>query len=1538
MKNRTYLKYNEAKLAVHLLEINSRKEYQARYKERPGLPASPELMYQEWTDWGAFLPPRQLRFVSYAEAKALVQQLGITSSPEYQARYKERPGLPCNPRVIYQEWTGWGAFLPQRQPHLVSYAEAKALVQQLGIASRKEYQARHKERPGLPCNPERIYQEWSDWGAFLLPRQPRFLSYAEAKALVQQLGITSSPEYQARYKERPGLPCNPGVRYQEWTGWDAFLPPRQPRFVSYAEAKALVQQLGITSSPEYQARYKECPGLPASPTGIYQEWSGWGAFLLPRQPRFLSYAEAKTLVQQLGIASFKEYQARYKERPGLPYKPERTYQEWAGWGAFLPPRQPRFVSYAEAKTLVQQLGIASFKEYKARYKERLGLPASPKLIYQEWTDWDAFLPPRQPHFVSYAEAKALVQQLDITSRKEYQARQKERPGLPCNPERIYQEWSDWGAFLPPRQPHFVSYAEAKALVQQLGITSRKEYKARYKERPALPFNPWVRYQEWTGWDAFLPLRQPRFVSYAEAKTLVQQLGITSLKEYKARYKETPGLPCNPWVIYQEWTDWDAFLLPRQPRFVSYAEAKALVQQLGIASLKEYKNCDKHHLGLPTTPKAYYKLDSNDWESFFIPEHIKSIPSLKVACRAIGISDSRQYREARKKYKQLPSHPERLEGWTDYYDLLDIARPYPFETLRGVVKEAKLRTMDEYDKWRVASKDPRVPARPIEVYEGKGWTNTFDFFGQVRPFKVRYFDSDWNVWGGLISEFLKTARGGGTKEKDLCEFVRVFIEKCEYEKDPHQFLTRGKTNIQPMLDVLNQVSVTRKKKWLFSINEFLDWVITKNLSVEDEDTGQVFRINGAKNPFQHINFDGETTTPVVNETNKLSLPYQFVKAGRDWIFPADSIERQLNFRDLSHLQKFGADWVAIDDRFEIDLQDPDCVIKEVNCKRYLWVPIFWVYTYALMHLPARGRQIIYCDSGEADKEFADFWDGKVVWVENKSGIAGQTKSQSMIYKTPDNDIGVRYTSNKTSFNGEGYTIPFMPLELAFWLVKLRKWQHKYNPITRPKSWLELKGTFLNETQRKQKGRNCFLFRDFNDEAPGTFSGRLSQRLAASLFFSAGDELSLAKYNKLNFHQFKLLNIDEPSLSHFQSDFTPHSMRVSLINAYINEFGLPLEVILKLVGHSSIVMTIYYMKSGVGGLHIREKLRRGEKQAALVAVDSIRQFVEQQRIEECRGELIANNQDFLKFLNNDRPVGAYQWKDYGICPVGGNFCKEGGEPVAAKTQIYHPVPAGYLGEQNCLQCRFFVTGPAFMVGLACLFNEISHAVSTQYRRFNNLQIQVQELTEKIEVISHKQYRDKWDAEQSNQMLKEKSAMQEKRRLINSEMETRAKKIDPLVMDMNAIHRLIRVCRNLIDEGKSTEVGQGAYQLIAPKDVSLEACIEEKSWFYQLSEVCENAELFKSCSDELALATRSQAIDRMLQSNDFKPQMMFLTEAEQLIVGNQLTEILLTRLKGWDKLDRLIDNELTFKDLPDDERLTSTDIKQLFASAETIKLKGA
>jgi hypothetical protein len=839
--------------------------------------------------------------------------------------------------------------------------------------------------------------------------------------------------------------------------------------------------------------------------------------------------------------------------------------------------------------------------------------------------------------------------------------------------------------------------------------------------------------------------------------------------------------------------------------------------------------------------------------------------------------------------------------------------------------------------RTSLQDRRIPSSPEETYRNNGWTNTFDFFGKPRPYQVKYFLSDWKLWGESITEFLRSARGGDTKAKDLCEFVREYIKPNSFEVAPHAFLTRGKTNIQPMLEIFEKVTIPRKKKWLFSINQFLDWIIANDLTIEDDDTGEISRLKGAKNPFSHINFDGENYAATSNETDKLSLPHQYVKQGREWIFPSNSIEKKISYSDLHHLHKFSADWIQINDLSLINSFDPDCVYKVVGEKTYLWVPIYWTYTYALMQLPARGIQIVYSDSGEADSDIPHIEKGDVVWKKNNSSFAGLTKNQSMVSKMPGDEYGVYYTSNKTHFNGKGYSIPFMPLDLAYWLIKLRNWQQKYNSIHKPARWLDCKRTNLNELQRKQKGINSFLFRDFNDFEPGTFGGRLTTRLAASLFLSAKDDLSVATYNGQIFSEVAqhIESSDSLVLSRFKSKYTPHSMRVSLINAYAYEFGIPIEVIMKLVGHSSIVMQIYYHKSDKTGANLRERMQKGEKLAINKATDTLRSFVETQRIEECKDLLVANSPDFLSSLANGRPASSYLWKDFGICPVGGNFCNEGGTPVAVKSNLYHPVPAGYLGEQNCIQCRFFITGPAFMIGLAAIFNEISLGVNTQAKRLTNLETKLLDTVELIDVISNQQYEFMRDSTKKNKLEDEKQQLQAKRRKLNSEIETKAKKMDYFMTDLNAIHKHLLNSKALLRQQENST--DSSLQLIVPNEFQIDFTLTETSAFHQLSEVCENAELFHSCNDELAVNRRSQLLDKMLLKNGLNPQFVYLSEEEQLAVGNQFNQLMLARLKSWEKIDQLMDGNLMLDDLTDGETLSTQDISGLFATSKPLKLVG-
>lgn len=1547
IESHIYSAFHDAMLAVQELSIKTRHEYIGRYKEDPRLPSNPNKWYSaEWVNWTYFLQTRSNFYIDIKDAQLAVKTLSIKSKDEYHKRYKEDYRLPSHPQQTYDnKWTDWQSFLGTALKFYSCISEAQQAIKALSIKTKYEYQKRYKEDPSLPSNPSSTYSnEWKGWTAFCNAAYKVYLSLAEAKISVKVLGIKTTSEYFERYKEDRRLPANPSQRYaNEWSNWSTFLNIPKTFYPNLEQAQNAAQALKIKKITEYKKRYTEDPSLPAAPDAMYKSaWVSWATFLNTANKFYPNLANAQKSVHALTIKSRNEYRMRYKEDPQLTSIPEKLYaSEWSTWENFLNTKNKIYPNLFLAQQATQALSISSITEYRHRYKEDPYLSACPDRIYpEEWHSWMMFFGrPTKEFYSSLEEAQQAAQALSIAYITEYTKRYKEDPRLPAHPNIIYpSEWTNWPDFLNSTSKFYPNILLAQQATLALSISTTTEYRQRYKEDSRLPANPHKIYsQEWSNWPTFLKTSKNYYLNLADAQKAVQALQMMTITEYKKAYIKDPLLPCSPERVFaNEWVSWSDFLNNAKEFYPTQADAQQATHVLEIKTQIEYSKRYKEDPCLPASPNVVYANVWQGWPTFLLPKTIVNIETLKIACKVLNITSSITYRTIQKEYKQLPSKPDKkFKNWVDWYDLLNIPRPYSYEELRLIVLKYKCKTFKDYNNIRTKLNDPQMPSSPEEVYKSCGWTNSYDFFGTVRPYQIKYFAPKWKEWADLVVEFLRSAKGGDTKIKDLCEFIREYIEPNGFEISPLEYLTRGKTNIQPMLEMFEKVSVVRKKKWLFSVNEFLSWIIGNYLTIEDEDTGEVSRIKGAKNPFLHINFDGEQAPVSLNETNKLALPYQFVKSAREWILPPNSMLNKTSYSELHHLLKFSADWIQIDDSFVIDPSDPDCVTKIDGDKKFLWLPIYWTYTYALMQLPARGRQIVYCDSGEADSEVPEIQNNKIVWKQNLNILASRTKHQSMVSKTKDNDFGVYYTSNKTNFNGEGYAIPFMPQELAYWLIKLRKWQEKYNPIDAPTKWFDCTRTNLNEIQRKQKGINCFLFRDYQENEPGTFAGRLASRLAAALFFSSEDQLVSATFSEQNFNEchHQLALQQSIALTPFKSAYTPHSMRVSLINAYAYEFGMPLEVIMKLVGHSSIIMSIYYLKSGKTGANIRERIELGEKQALSQGAETLRGFIESQRIEQCKTQLIANNPEFLLTINNARPSSSYLFKDFGICPVGGAFCSDGGAPVAMKANIYHPVNAGYLGEQNCIQCRFFVTGPAFMMGLTALFNEVSLAVNTQSHRYAKLESELNKTVTQIDVLSHEIYQQKIQNEHLAKLEAEKLQLQATRRKLNSEIETRAKKMDLYMSDMNSTHKHLISCKKILNQEKPLDSSK--LHLLVPHEFEVSFELNDVSGFHQLSEVCENAELYHSCSDELAVTRRSQALDKMLIQNGLNPQFVFLSEEQQLAVGNQMTQLMLTRLQSWEKIDKLINGSLVLKDFTEMEGFSSRDIKELFANSTPLKL---
>lgn len=1356
-----------------------------------------------------------------------------------------------------------------------------------------------------------------------------YKNFSEASAAARVLGIKSRKEYLIRYSEDPLLAPRPWERYRkDWQGFAVMLGT--DFYPTLEEAIEAVRSLGITSVKEYKLRYKEDLRLPADPGRVFkQSWKGYSAmFGTPHRRRdieiYKTLAEASLAAQVLGIRTPKEYSIRRHEDSRLPAYPNDFYKdEWGGFSKMLGSifRRPIYESLIEASLAVQKLCITNVRDYRLRHRLDPRLPSNPNIIYKdEWEGYDAlFGRGKRLLYKTLEEASFAATALNIKSVEEYKLRFHEDPRLPSSPARYYQScWMGFKSFfgIPGRDGTFYeTLSEAREAVLRLGIRNSREYKLRYMEDDLLPSSLHIIYSNvWPGFKNFLAgiakgYEREIYSSIEEASNAVRECGFLTKEDYKKNHSIDPKLPRSPEEEFID--DWPAWGWKKylNTGLYSFEEAGAAARELGIFDRQSYMVLHESDRRLPADAFKFYVKQWRGWVNFLLPLKCECLKDLKLAVKIAGIKDSQDYRARYKKYACMPSNPPRVYGdeWVSWYDLCDIPIWYDYEQLKSLVVEFGVKGIDSYRRFVTKRQDPRIPRSPDEVYKHV-WVDWYSFTGKSQPYRTNFIRAPYLAWGVCIDEFSKSVRAGNGKITHLCRFLREYVEKYDLGRTPEEFLTAQKIEMGLFDGYIQALSDSIIHASLSTVREFCDYVIRKKLTFEDEETGELVIVPGARNPFANYVTDREYSGAPPGETNKPALAYQYVQSICKWIIP----DGALNFGELKHLHIFEADWCEIDPGL-IDEADPDCVYRRDEGKTKIWFPGYWMHTYALASVPARGRQLAYCDSGEADYEIPCFVDGKFNWVRNASELAGLTRDQGFIKKYPNNNIGMHFTTNKTDIRGEGYNVPWIPEALAIWMIRFRAWQIKYNSIRRVMPWVDCIRTNLNERQLRGKGFNCFLFRDFGEEESGYYTTRLKDRLAAALYYSQPEGLKLAEC------------VGNPSaLTSYKSQYSPHSMRVSLITAYIMEFGLPIDVVMKIAGHSSVIMTLHYLRINAEGLRV--KFAEGEKRALSNQALATIQLIEQNRIEEIRSQLIQNNEEALaRYTGNGLP-GSFLFRDYGFCPFAGTRCNDGGSLLRGRF-VRLPTKQGYLGIQNCPSCRHFVTGPVFIGGLLSLVNEISLQASIQFDHISTLNEKVEENSRGIDELDDAEYLAAKEGRPFD--AGQRISLEMKGRKLSSELESAATKADMFLCDIQAVSRLIRQCYAVVNEQAIDKTSENLPQLIVQNGHELALAVEESSRFHLLSEVCENAEIYESASAEAALPSRSQLLDRMIAFNNMAPVMYTLDKQQQLVIGNQLTRLLISRVKSWERVDSLISGNLSLSDLDDSERVEPKDIAEILGA---------
>jgi len=1242
-------------------------------------------------------------------------------------------------------------------------------------------------------------------------------------------------------------------------------------YKTLSEVERVVRSWGIRSNTEYRAKRKDDPRLPGSPDLVYwSEWKSWNDLWgAPRPVRYSTYKQAQKAAKRLGIKTAQDYSARRAEDSLLPGDP-RMYNEFVGWHEFLGTSKFKnfYGTLREARDAAHRLGLYRYTEYHVAkgYKLDARLPANPQIIYSEsWVSWECFLSSsRPPFYASCAEASAAARGLAISRASDYAIKRKLDPRLPCNPKEKYKsEWLGWANFLLVNviEPRYEIFSAAREAARRLECKSVKDYISKYKEDYRLRRLPKDSYpNEWRGWQDYLGYENPRYQTLDQVRRAARALNIKSKRDYDQRYKKDPGLPSNPHDIFaSEW---------------------------------------------------------HSWEHFFLPVVYGQLKDVREAVCKLNILNSVDYKKRFKLYPPLPAHPERVfkAEWISWYDLCELRGFYSYEEAVSLIQPLGLQSRKAYKDYIKAIEDVRFPKCPEKVYSAE-WVDEYTFLGKVEPFTLAFIPEDYNQWRSDIERFLKVARSTHEKRSSLCKFVIQFVIGNKLGITPADFLANSDVGLQLFKHYVSEnVAENNRRSFSYAVNEFIRYLIREDFTLEDDETGELVAVRGITNPLRgsEAEYSGPANLTGYSESSKPALAYQYVSAMREWIAPSSCV----CFSDLKHLHIFDADWVEVSSMIVAQgMSDTDLVWKEVGGKTLIWSPIKWMLTLALVSVPARGRQLAYSDSGEGDAFIPEFNEGRVVWKKNQSQMAGITNGQGFVKRYKDDQCGMHFTSNKTSLWNSSYSVPWIPESLVFWMIKLREWQRKYNPVARPMPWFECVRTALNESQRKSKGSNFFLFREFGGEEPSTVNNSLQSRVAAALYFSQPKDLLLATRRGGN------SNLS--SLNTYSSYYTPHSMRVSLITAYVLDFGLPIEITMKIAGHSSIVMNLYYVK--LGSVELRRRFDEGEKRALQRKAHSVQSMIEQGRVDKLSGELVANNQQAIEHLVTHNSPGSYLFRDCGFCPFAGSRCDDGGG--LGKGEIYYPVPGGYLGSQNCVRCRHFVTGPAFIGGLMSLANEISLQANHQQNHYEELQQKALILKNEIRMADEKDYQLVKSGGES--VSQRDDGLEIRHRKTLSECEASAKKLDVLMCDIQAVVRLIKEVEHLIVV-KSESPDNDRQLLIVQTGHELNLVLDEVSYFQQVSEVCENAEIYESASAEHALAPRSQMLDRMLDRCSVRGRMFNLNKNQQLLIGNQIARLLLSRLKTWERVDSVVEGKLKLQDIFGPDTVVLTEISNLFVSA--------
>lgn len=602
------------------------------------------------------------------------------------------------------------------------------------------------------------------------------------------------------------------------------------------------------------------------------------------------------------------------------------------------------------------------------------------------------------------------------------------------------------------------------------------------------------------------------------------------------------------------------------------------------------------------------------------------------------------------------------------------------------------------------------------------------------------------------------------------------------------------------------------------------------------------------------------------------------------------------------------YIIMHNDFEWPKQFKEDYMMRVNPKTNEWERVWSpVRAYAMLvklYLPLRTYQVCMLESGEADSEV--FCNGR--WMKNDSALkphGRQVRRRGFLRKFIDKSTKAEFTgfyvnTNKTADrfkdnDDKGYEIPWQHDEVIGIAQRMAEWQATYNPLHHLTQWSSITHPVVTRAftpaQLKARGESAFLFRDpakAHKDQP-VYVGRLAhfwQKLLDEL------ERRVAERGEAlpNGQPIRFIEKRTKSGVPMVAVFDLHTLRVSILTALAVDGGVPLEILSKCVaGHATTLMTIYYIKQGPA--YISQQLAEAQVKMLEREQDNYLRFLQDCDLKDAEAVVAFNDQVGLSAAKRNTPAG-WVVSDIGLCPVGGARCHEGGPRLSTDVtrNIFTPTPGG---PRNCVRCRFFLTGPAFLGGLVANFNATGMEVIDAAERLQVMQKDIAKLEDDV-------FRQNLGAQSETYLALN---------TLYSRLESAMANVDEVANTWHATFSLIERSKAIL-AGATGEGQDSDVKLVATTSLAdLRITVANATRFDLYDSICQHAMVFPATNVPAANLRRGRMLDAMLARNMRQPVFASLSDQEALAVGNQMVALLMARL-GHHETHRLLEGTRLLK----------------------------